>query len=137
MARPRKCRNIGFQPCCSRFSPDNQNPDCNTEIMITLDELEAIRLADLEQLYQEVAAEKMEVSRQTFGLIIQSAHKKIADALINGRQLIFENVELQKAQPVSCSKLQNKSNCCEQCRRCHTFSDESRNLYKSDEKKQS
>jgi len=133
MARPRKCRNIGFKPCCSKFSPDNSNTD-NTEIMITLDELEAIRLADLELLYQEVAAEKMEVSRQTFGLIIQSAHKKIADALINGRHLIFENVVLQKTQPVGCPKQQNKSNCCEQCNRCHTFSDESRNLYKSDDK---
>ncbi len=134
MARPRKCRNIGFKPCCSKFSPDNLNSNDNTEIMITLDELEAIRLADLEQLYQEVAAEKMEVSRQTFGLIIQSAHKKIADALINGRHLIFENVVLQKTQPVGCPKQQNKSSCCEQCNRCHTFSDESRNIYKSDDK---
>jgi predicted DNA-binding protein (UPF0251 family) len=52
-----------------------------------LDEVEAIRLADLEDLYQEQAAKKMNISRQTFGNIIHSAHKKIADAIINGKAL--------------------------------------------------
>lgn len=131
MARPRKCRNIGFKPCCRKFSPDSSNSDSSEEIMISLDELEAIRLADLEELYQEIASEKMEVSRQTFGLILQSAHKKIANALINGKHLVFENVTLQNAQLPSCPKMQNKSDCCEKCSRCHTFSDESKNMYKT------
>jgi len=55
-----------------------------------MDELEAVRLADLEKLYQEEAARKMSVSRQTFGNIIQSAHKKIADALLKGKALKIE-----------------------------------------------
>ncbi len=59
-------------------------------INLTYDELEAIRLADLEGLYQEKAAEKMNISRQTFGRIIESAHKKIADALVNGKALSIE-----------------------------------------------
>jgi predicted DNA-binding protein (UPF0251 family) len=59
-------------------------------IALTVDELEAIRLADLEGLYQEQAAEKMNISRQTFGRIIESAHKKIADALVNGKALAIE-----------------------------------------------
>jgi len=57
------------------------------EVDLTLDELEAVRLADLEGLYQEDAAVKMNVSRQTFGNIVTSAHKKIADALLNGKAL--------------------------------------------------
>ena len=55
------------------------------EVNLTVDEFEAIRLADLEGLYQEQAAEKMGVSRQTFGNIITSAHRKIADSLVNGK----------------------------------------------------
>jgi len=57
---------------------------------LTVDEFEAIRLADLEGLYQEQAAEKMNVSRQTFGRILESAHKKIADALVHGKALSIQ-----------------------------------------------
>ena len=57
------------------------------EINLTLDELEAIRLADFGGLYQEEAAKKMNISRQTFGNIINSAHKKIADVLLHAKAL--------------------------------------------------
>jgi hypothetical protein len=55
-----------------------------------VDEFEAIRLADLEGLYQEDAAKKMKISRQTFGNIIKSSHGKLADALINGKAIRIE-----------------------------------------------
>jgi len=67
------------------------------EINLTLDELEAVRLADLDGLYQEDAAKKMDISRQTFGNIINSAHKKIADALLNGKALKIEGGPVKKA----------------------------------------
>jgi len=57
---------------------------------MTLDEFEAIRLADLEALYQEQAAATMSVSRPTFSRIIESAHRKIADALVHGKALRME-----------------------------------------------
>jgi len=60
------------------------------EVKITLDELESVRLADYDGLYQEDAAKKMNVSRQTFGNIVNSAHKKIADALLNAKALKIE-----------------------------------------------
>ena len=60
------------------------------EVRLGLDELEAVRMADLEGLYQEEAAEKMGVSRQTFGNIVESARKKIADALVNSKALVME-----------------------------------------------
>jgi predicted DNA-binding protein (UPF0251 family)/phage FluMu protein Com len=54
---------------------------------LSLDEFEAIRLADFEGQYHEVASESMGVSRQTFGRIIESARHKVADALLNGKAL--------------------------------------------------
>jgi predicted DNA-binding protein (UPF0251 family) len=60
------------------------------EVTLTVDEFEAIRLTDLEGLYQADAAEKMNISRQTLGRILESAHKKIADALVNGKALLIK-----------------------------------------------
>jgi len=68
-------------------------------ITLTVDELEAIRLADLQGLYQEQAAEKMNISRQTFGRILESAHKKIADALVNGKALSIQGGQIELAVP--------------------------------------
>lgn len=61
-----------------------------TPISLTLDEYEAIRLADLEGLYQEEAADLMNTSRQTFARIVESAHRKVAAALVNGLPLLIE-----------------------------------------------
>ena len=70
--------------------------DALEEVNLTLDELEAIRLADLTELYQEDAAKKMNISRQTFGNIINSAHKKIADALLNAKALKIEGGTVER-----------------------------------------
>jgi predicted DNA-binding protein (UPF0251 family) len=70
------------------------------EVNLTLDELEAIRLADSEGLYQEDAAKKMNISRQTFGNIVNSAHKKIADVLLHAKALRIEGgvVEMDQSR---------------------------------------
>jgi predicted DNA-binding protein (UPF0251 family) len=60
------------------------------EVVMALDEFEAMRLADLDGLYQEQAAEQMRVSRTTFSRIIDSAHRKVADALVHGKALRIE-----------------------------------------------
>jgi predicted DNA-binding protein (UPF0251 family) len=60
------------------------------EVVMALDEFEAMRLADLDGLYQEQAAEQMNVSRPTFSRIIDSAHRKVADALVHGKALRIE-----------------------------------------------
>jgi predicted DNA-binding protein (UPF0251 family) len=57
------------------------------EVALGLDELEALRLADLEGLYHAAAASQMGISRQTFGTIIASAHRKVAEALLEGKAL--------------------------------------------------
>jgi hypothetical protein len=55
-----------------------------------MDEFEALRLADLEGLYQEQAAERMNVSRQTFGRIVESARRKVAQVIAEGLALRIE-----------------------------------------------
>jgi predicted DNA-binding protein (UPF0251 family) len=90
MPRPFKCRRVFFQPNFKYFKPAGIPLSMLDEVNLTLDEIEAVRLADLEGLYQEDSAEKMGISRQTFGNILDSAHKKIADALINGKAIKIE-----------------------------------------------
>jgi len=85
--RPCKCRRVSGRPRSFLFKPCGIPFRELHETCLTLDELEAIRLADLEELYQEEAALRMGVSRQTFGNIIRSAHGKIADALVNAKSL--------------------------------------------------
>jgi uncharacterized protein len=90
MPRPKCQRKISSLPGVTYFKPRGI-PLCElTESVLSFDELEAIRLTDLEGLYQEQAAAKMGISRQTFGRIIESAHKTVADALINGKALKIE-----------------------------------------------
>ena len=87
MARPFKCRHIGADITAYYFKPQGIPLRDLEEISLDLDEVEAIRLADLEALYQIDAAARMGVSRQTFGNIIARAHKKIATALLQGKAL--------------------------------------------------
>lgn len=87
MPRPNKSRKVFSNPGVFHFKPVGRKLKEHDEVELTLDEFEAIRLADYEGLYQEKAAEQMNVSRQTFGNIVNSAHKKIADFLINAKSL--------------------------------------------------
>lgn len=64
------------------------------EVVLGFDEAEALRLADLEGLYQEAAARSMGVSRQTFGRIVEVARYKTADAILNGKALRIEGGEI-------------------------------------------
>jgi len=68
------------------------------EVVLSLDGAEAICLADLEGLYQEAAAQRMGVSRQTFGRIVEAARRTIADAIINGKCLRIEGGDIAMRQ---------------------------------------
>ncbi|MCI5222791.1 MAG: DUF134 domain-containing protein [Candidatus Electrothrix sp. AR4] len=87
--RPRKKR------CCEgkfydRVYKPAGAPLCNLEqIILHRDELEALKLCDLEGLFQEQAGERMGVSRGTIQRILTSARKKTAEALVSGAALIF------------------------------------------------
>ncbi len=90
MTRPKCYRNICGIPDKNYFKPRGIPTLDLEEVVLNLDEFEAIRLADYEQMYQKDAADRMNVSRQTFGRIINEAHKKIADVLVNGKSLNIE-----------------------------------------------
>ena len=96
MTRPCRCRRIRCSPDTNYFKPWGIPLDMLEEVNLTLDELEAVRLADLEGLYQADGARKMDISRQTFGNIINSAHRKIADVLLNAKALKIEGGKVKK-----------------------------------------
>jgi len=85
--RPSSCRFISGEPGAIVFKPAGVPARELTEVAMMLDEFEAIRLADGEGLYQEEAARRMGVSRTTFGRILDSAHRKVAEVLAGGRCL--------------------------------------------------
>lgn len=92
MARPTCPRRITHSPRAAYYKPAGI-PLCELrEVELGADELEAIRLADVEDLYHTEAAERMGVSRQTFDRIVLRAHKKIGAALVNGQALRIQPV---------------------------------------------
>lgn len=98
MARPVCCREVACWPQANYFKPQGIALSALQEVTMTVDEFEAIRLADLEGLYQEQAAERMGISRPTFGRIVEAAHKKVADALLKGKAVKIEGGEVEMTQ---------------------------------------
>lgn len=89
--RPKKTRWVNCHPGERCFRPLCKIHDKSLEgVTLSLDEFEAVRLADLEEMKQEEAARLMKVSRPTFSRIVASARKKIADALVNVRAIKIE-----------------------------------------------
>ena len=93
MPRKQRCRWIEGYPDHWEFSPEeisNQEP-----VFMTLDEFETIRLLDREGLTQEQGAEKMGIARTTVTAIYESARCKVADALVDGKQLLIRGGNYQ------------------------------------------
>lgn len=87
MARPTKFRRVEFLPEETFFVPWGK-PKCEIqEVALNIEELEAMRLKDIEKLTQEECAERMHISRQTFQNIIDSAREKVAVALTEGKAI--------------------------------------------------
>lgn len=95
MARPFCCRRVSDEPPSKFFKPQGIPLTALEVVTMTLDEYEAVRLADLSGLYQDQAAQRMGVSRQTFGRIVESAHRKIADTLVNAKALEIKGGEIE------------------------------------------
>lgn len=87
MPRPTKFRKVEFFPQETYFVPLGKRNCEIEEVLLKVEELEAMRLKDIEDLNQEECAEKMQVSRQTFQNIIDSARKKVAIALTKGKAI--------------------------------------------------
>jgi predicted DNA-binding protein (UPF0251 family) len=110
MVRPRKDRLVAFNPEVSYFKPRGIPMIDLEEVALTVDEREALRLADLDGLSHEEAGRCMGVSRATFGRIIQKARQAVADALINGKAINIEggNYKMVRSQRTfSCERCEH------------------------------
>ena len=96
--RPHRCRAIEFNPEVTRFKPAGIPSTMLERVVLSLDECEALRLADVEGLYHSDAAARMEVSRATFGRILSSARGKVARALIHGMEIHMEGGSVMQKQ---------------------------------------
>ena len=96
---PRPCcrRRIAGAPPAGVFKPAGIPGRFLEEVVLGLDGLEALRLADLEGLYQEEAAARMGVSRATFGRIVADARRRVAEALVEGKLLRIEGGPVEAA----------------------------------------
>jgi len=90
MVRPRKIRRIGFNPECTYFKPRGIPLVQLDEVKLGHDEMEAIRLKNLEDLDQSECAQRMKISQSTLQRILSSAYKKIAEALTKGKAIKIE-----------------------------------------------
>ncbi len=103
-----KCpRRICHSPDILLFKPAGRPMHTIDVIVLELDELEAIRLADGQGLYHEDAAKQMGVSRQTFGRILEQARAKVAKALTGGMAL---KINLTPSHDLNCNDLQEQTN---------------------------
>ena len=100
MVRPKKHRMVAFNPEISYFKPRGIPMHDLPEVRLTVDEREAIRLADLQGMSHEEAGRQMHISRATFGRILQQARKIVADALINGKAINIEGGNYKMADQV-------------------------------------
>ncbi len=89
MAREKNKRTLNFKPLITSFGPLDKKSD--NQVILLHEEIEAIYLMDLLGLYQADAARKMDVSRPTFSRIINSAHEKVAMALVSGANLTIKD----------------------------------------------
>lgn len=94
MPRPKRCCRIYGEPVCRAFHPTGRPCDAAArapeQVVLALEELEALRLSDMEGLYHEAAAQRMGVSRATFGRVLQEGRAKVATALVRGMALTID-----------------------------------------------
>jgi predicted DNA-binding protein (UPF0251 family) len=87
MARPIKPRRVLFNPNAVYFKPRAVPLSMLEEVDLSIDELEALRLCDYNNLEQIEAAKKMKISQSTLQRILSSARKKVTEALIEGKAI--------------------------------------------------
>lgn len=90
MVRPRSCRRLRFRPNTHYFKPQGIPMKNLEEVVLTKEEMEAIKLKDFDSLEQVEAAKKMNTSQSTFQRILVSARAKIAKAIVKGEALKIE-----------------------------------------------
>ena len=96
MTRPTTPRQIAPNLEGRTFKPQGV-PRCDlTQVDLSLDGLEALRLADVEGLYQEEAASRMGISRATFARVLAQARRTVAEAIVEGRALVIRGGTIER-----------------------------------------
>ena len=90
MPRPKKPRKVRFNPNIYYFKPRGVPLRVLEEVELKSDEVEALKLHDVDELDQKEAAKRMKISQPTFGRILNSAYKNIAEAIIFGKAIRIE-----------------------------------------------
>jgi len=93
MPRPKIPRFLRFRPNVYYFKPQGIPLRFLEEVILLPDELEALKLYEVDNLEQIEAAKKMKISQPTFARILASAYKKIAQAIIRGKAIRIEERE--------------------------------------------
>jgi len=109
MPRPCHCRRVGGAPDFRLFKPAGIPARQLEWVELGLDEWEALRLADREGYYHDEAARRMGVSRPTFGRVLESARRKLAEALVEGKALEIEGgkVMMNAKRKFACADCQH------------------------------
>jgi len=102
--RPGKYRIVKLDPKISQFSPRGR-PGRPNEVGLKMDEFEALRLADCQNLSQKEAAKSMRVSQQTFSRILRKARQLVAKGITTG-----STIRIQGGQYVISSQIENPAN---------------------------
>jgi len=97
MVRPRRIRRISFQPDVTYFKPAGVPMADLEEVILSFDELEAIRLIDSEKLDQTKSAQKMKISQSTLSRLLKEGRKKLADAIISGQAIKIQGGNFKMA----------------------------------------
>jgi len=97
MGRLSKYRRVAFIPEITYFKPAGIPARLLDEVCLSVEEVEAIRLKDLEGLEQEECAVRMHISRPTFHRVLGAARQKVADALLNGKAIRIEGGKFEMA----------------------------------------
>lgn len=87
MVRPKKCKMVYAEPEVTYFKPRAIPLMDLKEVEISVEEFEAIRLSDMKKMKQTEVAKRMKISQPTLHRLLQSAHAKIANALVNGKAI--------------------------------------------------
>lgn len=85
--RPKSIRKVCCCPIAKIFSPQGCNNVDFETIELSAEEVESLNLKNLQGLDQVEAAQKMNTSQSTFQRILNSAYRKVSDALINGKEI--------------------------------------------------
>lgn len=85
--RPRLCRKIRFNPKTTYFKPQGIPMRDLEVVVLTMEEVESLRLKNIEKLSQTECAKKMKTSQSTFQRILSSAYNKVSKAIIEGKAI--------------------------------------------------